>query len=65
MPVRPHSKENMDDDNINRWNMRVLAKALKSRRAVVISGARQCVKSTLIEMFFDGGVVLYTSKETL
>ena len=46
----------MDDDNIKRWNLRVLAKALKTRRAVIISGARQCGKSTLLEMFFDDGV---------
>ena len=43
-------------DNINRWNLRVLDKALKTRRAVIISGARQCGKSTLLEMFFGGRV---------
>ena len=43
-------------DNINRWNLRVLDKALKTRRAVIISGARQCGKSTLLEMFFCGRV---------
>ena len=43
-------------DNIKRWNFRVLDKALKTRRAVIISGARQCGKSTLLEMFFDGRV---------
>ena len=43
-------------DNIKRWNLRVLDKALKTRRAVIISGARQCGKSTLLEMFFGGRV---------
>ena len=43
-------------NNIKRWNLRVLAKALKTRRAVIISGARQCGKSTLLEMFFNGSV---------
>ena len=43
-------------DNINRWNLRVLDKALKTRRAVIVSGARQCGKSTLLEMFFGGRV---------
>ena len=43
-------------DNVTRWNFRVLGKALKTRRVVIISGARQCGKSTLLEMFFDGKV---------
>ena len=43
-------------ENIKRWNLRVLGKALKTRRAVIISGARQCGKSTLLEMFFGGKV---------
>ena len=43
-------------DNIKRWNLRVLEKALKTRRAVIVSGARQCGKSTLLEMFFGGRV---------
>ena len=43
-------------DNITRWNLRVLEKALKTRRVVIVSGARQCGKSTLLEMFFDGKV---------
>ena len=43
-------------DNIKRWNLRVLDKALKTRRAVIVSGARQCGKSTLLEMFFGGRV---------
>ena len=43
-------------DNITRWNLRVLEKALKTRRVVIVSGARQCGISTLLEMFFDGKV---------
>lgn len=43
-------------ENIKRWNVRVLEKALKTRRVAIISGARQCGKSTLLEMFFDGKV---------
>ena len=43
-------------ENITRWNLRVLEKALKTRRVVIVSGARQCGKSTLLEMFFDGKV---------
>ena len=40
--------------DIVRWNERALEKALKTRRVVVISGARQCGKSTLLEMYFKG-----------
>ena len=32
--------------DIVRWNERALEKALRTRRVVVISGARQCGKST-------------------
>ena len=39
--------------NINRWNLSVLRRALRTRRVVVVSGARQCGKSTLLEMFFS------------
>ena len=40
--------------DIVRWNERALEKALKTRRVVVVSGARQCGKSTLLEMYFKG-----------
>ena len=36
--------------DVVRWNERALEKALKTRRIVVISGARQCGKSTLLNM---------------
>ena len=40
--------------DIVRWNERALEKALRTRRVVVISVARQCGKSTLLEMYFKG-----------
>jgi len=46
----------MNNDNIKRWNQCILEKALKTRRIIVVSGARQCGKSTLIDMYFDGRV---------
>ena len=41
-------------DNIRRWHESTLEHALETRRVIVVSGARQCGKSTLLEMAFGG-----------
>ena len=44
--------------DISRWNQRVLQNALKTRRVIVISGSRQCGKSTLLKLHFKGQVAI-------